>query len=275
MRGPGVDGRPSLQIVGSESAGGVPWHHLRVRPRFHVPGLSPDAPAVILDLEQSHHLARVLRLRPGEAVRVFDGAGREFEGLVERADGRAAVVSALHEVRAAEESPVRLTVIAAVLRGATMDALVYDAVMIGAARVVPVLSERVSVPRRGEALRAAHARWLRVGVAACRQCGRATVPEIVVPGPIDAAVAGETSAVRLWLVEPTIGLDAARRVDEFAAPARAGGAALAIGPEGGWSPAEIDLAAGAGFVPWTLGPLVLRAESVPLAACAALRYAWG
>ncbi len=244
-------------------------------PRFHAPVLATGATTVTLDAEQSHHLVRVLRLRPGDAVRVFDGAGREWEGLIERDDRRAATVGALRETVPRPEAPFRLTVIAAVLRGPAMDALVHDAAMLGATRLVPVLSERVSVARREDALHAARSRWARICVAACRQCGRAVVPLVAPPVPLATALAPDEAAVRLWLAEPGLVADPVRRVDDLGARARAGGAALAIGPEGGWTAAELALAVDRGFAPWSLGPLVLRAETVPLAAMSILRYAWG
>lgn len=244
-------------------------------PRFHAPGLAGSATHVTLDAEQSHHLARVLRLREGDAVRVFDGHGREWEGRVAAMDRRAAAAIAdLRRVEPLAEPAVRLTVLAAVLRGAAMDALVHDVTMLGAARLVPVLSERVSVARRGEGLHAAHARWERIAIATARQCGRASLPAIDAPAPLPAALAAALG-VRLWLAEPTLEGDVVTRVDELAAEARDRGATLAIGPEGGWAPGEVEAARVAGFRPWTLGPLVIRAESVPLAAVSVLRYAWG
>jgi 16S rRNA (uracil1498-N3)-methyltransferase len=140
---------------------------------------------------------------------------------------------------------------------------------------VPALSERVSVTRSEEALRAAHARWQRIAVSTCRQCGRATVPEVAAPCALTDALAGTSAGVKLWLAEPTLGVERAWRVEPFAQQARTHGATLAIGPEGGWTPAELELASRSGFTTWSLGPLVLRAESVPLAALSVLRYAWG
>lgn len=227
-----------------------------------------------LDEEQSHHLAKVLRLARGARVRVFDGCGREWEARVIAADRRAASLEILGEVRPLPEPAVAVTLIAAVLRGKTMDALVHDATMLGVAAIVPVLSERVSVTRREAATGAAHARWRRIAVSTCRQCGRATVPGVLAPEPLDAALAGVSAAVKLWLAEPTLAVEPRRRIDDLAEAARGGGAALAIGPEGGWTAGEVERAAVSGFVPWSLGPLVLRAESVPLAALSVLRYAW-
>lgn len=243
-------------------------------PRFHAPHLAEADPSVTLDAEQSHHLARVLRLSEGDPVRVFDGRGGEWAGTVVTGDRRAATIGHLHPVTPLAEPPVRLTLLAAVLRGGAMDTLVHDATMTGVARLVPVLSARVSVGRRDEALRAAHARWQRVALAATRQCGRAVLPSIADPVPLGEALGREAAGVRLWLAEPTLSAGGLRRVDALAARARAEGAVLAIGPEGGWTEAEVAQARDAGFVPWSLGPLVLRAEHVPLAAMSVLRYAW-
>lgn len=243
-------------------------------PRFHAPQVSETDTRVTLDAEQSHHMTRVLRLREGDTVRVFDGRGREWEGRVTRADRREAEVGALAPVAPLPEPEARITLLCAVLRGAAMDTLVHDATMTGAAAIAPVWSERVSVARREDGLRGARARWQRIAIAAARQCGRATVPEISEPAPLATAIEGARWGVRLWLAEPTLDVGATRRIDGLASSAHERGAVVAIGPEGGWTPAEVEAGKAAGFVPWSLGPLVLRAESVPLAAMSVLRYAW-
>lgn len=243
-------------------------------PRFHVPHIAPRATDVTLDATQSHHLARVLRLRPGDPVRVFDGRGAEWEGHVGAADPRRATILALRAIEPLRAWAVAADVLAAVVRGPAMDALVHDATMMGAARIVPVLSARASVTRQRDATVAAVERWRRIAVSTCRQCGRATVPDVAEAAPLADALAAVDSRVRLLLVEPTLDRPGLRRVDHLGPDARAGGATLAIGPEGGWTPAEVDQAEAAGFTSWSLGTIVLRAESVPLAALSVLRYAW-
>jgi 16S rRNA (uracil1498-N3)-methyltransferase len=233
----------------------------------------PGASSVILDGDETHHLVHVLRVRRGAPARVFDGEGHEWEGHVESLDRRGAVLDGLRPVAALAEPAVAVTVIAGLLRGAAMDTLVRDAVTLGARAIVPAHTEFSSVSRRADALASLVARWRRIAIGACKQCGRAVVPDLVPPEPLAAALR-RPAAVRLILVEPTSGLAALRRIEDLAARARDGGAAIAIGPEGGWGPADLERASQAGFLAWSLGTQVLRAEHVPVAALAIARYAW-
>jgi 16S rRNA (uracil1498-N3)-methyltransferase len=244
-----------------------------VLPRFHAPALLPGASSVTLDAEESHHLVHVIRLRQGARVRTFDGLGHEWEGAVASLDKRGAVIDGLEPVAPLPEPGVAIAVIAGLVRGAAMDILVRDTVMLGACEIVPVHAERSSVSRKPEAQAAALARWRRIAVGACKQCGRATVPAIRAPEAF-TEVAARAAAVKLMLVEPTAPHETLRRLDEFARQAREGGATIAIGPEGGWSPAEFQLASHAGFRFWSLGPSIMRAENVPVAALSIARYAW-
>lgn len=242
-------------------------------PRFYAPDLEGDARTVTLELEETHHLVHVLRLKRNAPVRVFDGEGHEWEGSVASLDKRGAVLENLRPVPASSEPRVAITVVAGILRGQAMDTLVRDATMLGAAAIVPVHTEYSSESRRATALEAHLARWRRIVVGACKQCGRAVVPTLARPVAVTDALTRATG-IKLILVEPTAVSAATQRLEDLGSPARREGATIAIGPEGGWAAAELALAAQLGFHPWTLGTQVLRAESVPLAALSIARYAW-
>jgi len=152
-----------------------------------------------------------------------------------------------------------------------MDELVRDATMLGVRAIVPMYTEHCSVPRRKDAAPAG--RWRRIAVTSAKQCGRAVVPRIDAPLPFEAAL-DLPGAVKLFLAEPAAAAGASRRVDDLAEIARAGGAVIAAGPEGGWSAAEVRSAGAAGYRLWSLGTQILRAEAVPLAALSVARYAW-
>ena len=244
-----------------------------VLPRFHAPDLQPGSTAVTLETEETHHLVHVLRLKRGAVARVFDGEGHEWEGSVASLDKRGAVIDELRPVPALAEARVAITLVAGILRGAAMDVLVRDAAMLGAVSIVPVHTDYSSESRRAPAQAAHLARWRRIVIGACKQCGRAVVPSLGGPESFADALKRPTG-VKLILVEPTITMEATQRLEDLGMRARSEGATLAIGPEGGWSPAELDMAARGGFHPWSLGSQVLRAESVPVAALSIARYAW-
>jgi 16S rRNA (uracil1498-N3)-methyltransferase len=236
-------------------------------PRFFAPTLTISAPTVTLPAGESQHLARVLRLAPDAPVEVFDGRGALHAGRVLETSARAAVVALGEALAAAPEPPAPIVVVQALLKGDAMDAVVRDATVLGASEIRPVTSARTNVPAR--AATAAEDRWLRVAVAAAKQCGRAVLPVIAPVGTLAAVPPAVTPASRLWLSEPAIGASSTGEVPPPLAPLW-----LAVGPEGGWTEEEVRAAVAAGWSPWTIAPVTLRAEHVTLAALAIVRHAW-
>lgn len=237
-------------------------------PRFFAPELTSDARQVTLPPGESLHLARVLRLHEGDPVELFDGRGTLRAGTVRRASPQGAVVDPGDVLPAAPEPPAAIVVAQALLKGDAMDAVVRDATVLGASEIWPMTTSRTNVPAK--AAQAAHERWERVAVAAAKQCGRAVLPRIAKVRPVGEVVTltAETSQ-GLWLTEPTASTGTSTAL---AAPAR--DVCLAIGPEGGWTPEEVAAANAAGWHPWTLAPVTLRAEQMTLAALSVIRYVW-
>jgi 16S rRNA (uracil1498-N3)-methyltransferase len=250
----------------------MPKSPVATLPRFLAPDLDPSRPTVRLPADEARHLARVLRLGPGAAVRVFDGRGTEFAATVASTHGDVAELQLVEAIAAAIESPVPLTLVQAVLKGEAMDAVIRDATMMGVASIRPVLTSHVVV-KPSLALRPEQAaRWRRVAVASAKQCRRATVPEIVPPAPLADALAVRPPR-QFLCVEPSA---PARPVPLPAALAgvRPSAAALLVGPEGGWAVEEIAACLDAGAEAVTLGGLTLRADAVALAALAVIRCLW-
>jgi 16S rRNA (uracil1498-N3)-methyltransferase len=245
-------------------------------PRFHVPALAPGDAVATLPPEEARHLVRVLRLRPGDAVRVFNGRGHEFLARVDESGRRGTTVRLIEAVEPAAESQVALTVAQSVLTGDKMDRLIRDLTMLGVAAIQPICSSRSEVS--ASAIDRSHRveRWRRIAVASAKQCGRAVVPAIATPLGLQDWVARDTSGVRLILVEPAGDVPVRGSSAESAGPdGPEGGIALLVGPEGGWTADEASLAVRAGFVPWTLGSRTLRADAAPVVAVSILQYRWG
>ena len=237
--------------------------------RFFAPDLTPDSAEVTLPAGESAHLARVLRLREGDDVEVFDGRGVLRHGTVTRAAPAGSLVAVGAACEAAPEPPAPLVVVQGLLKGDAMDAVVRDATVLGATALWTITTSRTNVPAR--AAQAAHARWERVAIAAAKQCGRAVLPDIAPVRAIQDVLndARRDTPVRVWLTEPAAA--AGERVD---VPMPPRGMCLAIGPEGGWTAEERQAALAAGWQPWTLAPVTLRAEHMTLAALSVVRYAW-
>lgn len=244
-----------------------------VLPRFYAPDLDERLEHVALPRDEGRHLTRVLRLGRGDEVAVFDGRGAEMRARVEVVGRDEVSVRLLDRLPVADAPLVPVTVVQAVLKGTSMDAAVRDATMMGAAAIEPVLTEhtdvKVAVARRPETVD----RWRRVALAAVKQCRRATLPRIQPPLTFDEWLGASTRQRTLVFVEPSA-RHPARPLSALLASPIPASATVLLGPEGGWSEAELDAAIGAGCVPVVLGPLTLRAESMPVAALAALIAIW-
>jgi 16S rRNA (uracil1498-N3)-methyltransferase len=237
--------------------------------RFYAPGIHGDQPHA-LPADEAEHLFRVLRLGPGAVVAVFDGEGREFQATVELATRKGVVVRPTASLEPAPEPSVRLVLAVAVTRADRMDSAIRDAAMLGVAVVQPVISARAETTAAALMRGSRVERWRRIAVSSVKQCGRAVVPEVREPLALDDYLQRERADMRLLLVEPRAGK--ASSLVGISAPENA---ALLIGPEGGWTPEEIELAQRAGFHAITLGQRTLRADAMPIAAVAVLQFAWG
>lgn len=230
----------------------------------------PLAPGMELALPEdaAAHLVRVLRLREGDGCVLFNGDGHDHPATIVAVGKRGARVRIDGRVAVGNESPLRITLVQGLARGEKMDLILQKATELGVAAFVPVASERSEVRLDADRVDKRLAHWRSVVRAACEQSGRARVPEIAAPQPLDAGLAGLPAGAR-FLLDPA----AARAIG---ASAVAGGACvLAIGPEGGWSPRDRGQLGDAGFAGLRLGPRVLRTETAGLAAIAALQALHG
>jgi 16S rRNA (uracil1498-N3)-methyltransferase len=246
-----------------------------VHARFHVPGLTPASGRVELPADEAGHLSRVLRLRVGAEVRVFDGQGHEYLGQVARIDGPRVVVALGAAVAAAPEPSVSLTLIQAVPKGDGMDQIVRDVVMMGVAAVVPLVSDRAEVTVERVQASGRVARWQRIAVSSVKQCGRAVVPIVHAPRTLAACLDEFTAERRYLLAEPGLSAAAHTGVRDLEAAPPPRSALLIVGPEGGWTEAEAALSERAGCVPLTLGGRTLRANAAALVGITALQVVWG
>jgi 16S rRNA (uracil1498-N3)-methyltransferase len=221
----------------------------------------------------------VLRLGPGDALTLFDGAGGEYACRIDsRGRGGDALIAEVLSWRGVErESPLDLTLVQALQAGEKMDLTVQKAVELGATRIVPVATRRGVVRLAGERARKRVAHWRAVAASACEQCGRNRVPEIAdlvdLPRWLSQPRAG-AKPLRLMLdPEASLALDALSW--PRSRPEAAASIELLIGAEGGLAPEEAKLSLAAGFVAIRLGPRVLRTETAGLAALAAIQCLWG
>lgn len=237
--------------------------------RFFFPSALPAGGCVALPEALAHHAVRVLRLRDGDAVVLFDGSGAEWPARL-AVRGRECSAE-LEDCRFVErESPLQVVLVQALAAGDKMDWVVQKAVELGVHAVQPLSAARSVLRLAGERAERRVAHWQQVAVAACEQCGRNRVPSVRGLSSLADYLAASATERRVVLAPGgAVGLAAL-------APPRSGEALhLLVGPEGGWSEDELALCTRAGVTALALGPRVLRTETAGLAALAALQARWG
>jgi 16S rRNA (uracil1498-N3)-methyltransferase len=237
------------------------------RPRFFVDVPLAAGESIRLPADVAHHAARVLRLRDGAPIVLFNGGGGEYAASL-RVTGAAALaqVEAFDPIE--RESPLHLTLVQGLVAADKLDWIVEKAVELGVERVLVVPMQRCVV--RLDAARAARRvrHWTDVARAACCQCGRNRVPSVEFFGSFGAVLAAMPAEAPRLLLLPTAGRDLCSAV-------QGDRAVLMVGPEGGFDEAEIAQAGRTGFVAARLGPRVLRTETAGLAAIASLQATSG
>ena len=223
------------------------------------------APGETISLQgkPAHYLGRVLRIATGQTVVLFNGDGRDYVCEVISAGRNALDLDVMTRLPARPESPLHITVVQAVSRGERMDQTLQKCTELGAMAFQPVWSERVEVRLKGDKLEKRQRHWQGVVISACEQSGRATVPEV-----------RPTMALSEWVLKPAAGarLVLAPGAEQgLAAAAVERAVALLVGPEGGFSDAELGLVSSSGVQAVGLGPRILRTETAAPAAVAVLQ----
>jgi 16S rRNA (uracil1498-N3)-methyltransferase len=248
----------------------LPVSSLPSIPRFYCPGdLSQGATRDLPDAA-AHHAARVLRLKQGDPVIVFNGEGGESNAQV-HAITRQRVSLRIGQWQAREaEAPVAVTLVQGLSARERMEFTIQKAIELGAAQIFPVETRRSVMRLAHERAERRVEHWQNLVISACEQCGRNRVPAV---HPV--------SSLPDWLGahppeegEPRLILAAAARTSlrDLPAPQRL---VLVAGPEGGFAPEEMEMTAACGFTAIRLGPRVLRTETAALAALAAIHALWG
>jgi 16S rRNA (uracil1498-N3)-methyltransferase len=246
-----------------------------VHARFHAPDAHAPGDLIALPDEEGEHLTRVLRLKTGDMLRVFNGQGGEFDAIVDETSRRGVRVRVVAVAQAAPEPRVAITLAQAVLKGDKMDAVVRDTTMLGVAEIQPVVTARTEVTRAALARGNRKERWERIAISAAKQCGRATVPRVFEPINFDELVEAlgrmRLPLPGLMLVEPGAATDTTPASELDLSPQR--GATVLIGPEGGWTPGEVERGASVCRL-ITVGGRTLRADAMCVVALSAFFTMW-
>jgi 16S rRNA (uracil1498-N3)-methyltransferase len=251
-----------------------------------------DAPVtagkrVVVAGSAANHIARVLRLRSGDSLTVFDGSGGEFGARIEEFRKETVVVAVEEHRPLDRESPLPLTLVQGISRGERMDWIIQKATELGASRIVPVFTKRSVVRLDEKQAERKLQHWRAITVSACEQCGRNRIPDLAMPvdffdmlagdpsgrpdaaGRKDSAGRTDSAGSTRLLLSPTGDL----RIDDLQDVGK--GITVLIGPEGGLEDVEQEAAVTAGFKAVRLGPRVLRTETAAIAALTIIQRYFG
>ena len=235
--------------------------------RFHVPAAAPGA-RVHLPEHAAHHAREVLRLRSGDAVRIFDGAGHEWAAVLDAVTRREVTAHLGEAVSPRAESTLRLVLALSPLKGDRMELVVQKTTELGVSEIWPVVTARTDAAARPALQGSRQERWDKVASGAAEQCGRAVVPSIAATSTLEKLVHAPFDGTRAVLLErgtppPLTSLP------------RPEALLLLIGPAGGFEDWEAQHLEEAAFVGTGLGPRILRAETAAVAVVALAQGLWG
>lgn len=238
-------------------------------PRIYIPSPLTENSPVTLPEAALHHTVRVLRLKPGAALVLFDGKGGEYQATLKHTDRHTATALVGTRLSRNTESPLAVTLAQSISKGEHMDYTLQKAVELGVTRIVPLLAQRSVVNLDAGRLNSRMQHWHNVIISACEQSGRNHLPALHPPRALTDWLASGLGPGLPLVLYPL----ASQGITQLLSPQTQ--VTLLIGPEGGLTPAEIASAEQAGFIGIRLGPRVLRTETAGMAALSALQMLWG
>jgi 16S rRNA (uracil1498-N3)-methyltransferase len=235
---------------------------------YHPETLCPGN-EISLEPQASTHISRVLRLKEGTDLILFNGDGNEYPGTITSIHRNQVAVRIEGQVNTNRESPLNITLAQGISKGERMDYAIQKAVELGVTRIIPVFTERSVVKLDEERLNKKYKHWQGVIISACEQCGRNRIPELMTPGSL-ASYLDQQDLNNTCLV-----LDPEANITINSLDTGTNAVTILIGPEGGFTENEIRLAKNKGFTGIHLGPRILRTETAAVAAIASIQTLWG
>lgn len=243
--------------------------------RFYLPQFKEPA----LSAEESHHALKVLRLRAGNIILCFDGYGKEAKSVIESIQ-KNRVYLRLLEISETPKPSTSLTLIQAVTKVKSMEWIIQKATELGVERICPLLTEHSTVELSHEKAGSRQIKWQQIAIEACKQCGQNWIPHVDLPMPLSDFLKSSYAELKTKSLKLIADLHASASLSDLLAPLRdsknpshpSQSIAYAIGPEGDFTPNEIEQFKAAGFLPASLGPIVLRSETAAIYLTSVLTY---
>lgn len=237
-------------------------------PRIYHPDTIQDVGLLTLSEDASGHVGRVLRMKPGQEVLLFDGSGAEFPAVISEVTKKSVQVTISERIERNSESPLDIHLGQVVSRGDKMEFTIQKSVELGVNTITPLISERCGVKLDAKRFEKKLQQWQKIAIAACEQCGRNIVPQIRPIMKLEEWCGEQDDALKL-------NLHPRAKYSINTLPQPINKVRLLIGPEGGLSAEEIAMTEEYQFEETLLGPRVLRTETAALTAITALQVRFG
>lgn len=233
---------------------------------MYVQGPLKSGVAVQLDRDASHYVHRVLRLKIGDPVVIFNGLGGEHEARIDAMKKDQVTLLVGRYVAIDNESPLTLHLGLGLIRGDRMDFAIQKSVELGVNAITPLLTERTNIKIDPERLKKRIQHWRAIAINACEQSGRCVVPDIHAPVPLMTFI--EDQPLPGYIANPST----QQSLPELCVTNKA---TVLVGPEGGFSPVEIQQLHRLHWCSFSMGKRILRAETAAMISVACMQWHWG
>ncbi len=238
-------------------------------PRLYVPKAVAIGEIITVTGQTAHHVMQVLRLRPGAAIRLFNGQGPEWDAVLLESKRSEIYLEVGAPVEAVDASSLSITLAQGIARNDRMDFILQKAVELGVRHIQPLWMQRCQARVSGERLEKRMAHWQGIIISACEQCGRSTLAELYKPVDYANWIGKQNPSTLGLMLQP----DSTQTLNDLHPPE--GDIIVLVGPEGGLTPEEQRSATMSGYTGIRLGQRVLRTETAALAALASMHTLWG
>ncbi|UZE95432.1 16S rRNA (uracil(1498)-N(3))-methyltransferase [Alkalimarinus alittae] len=237
-------------------------------PRIYTATELTEGTTIELDSAAANHVGKVLRMKPDQSLILFNGSGNDYTASISDVTKKHVTVVIDSTIKVASESPLETHIGQVMSRGDRMDYMIQKSTELGATEITPLTSERCEVKLKGDREEKRVKQWQQIAISAAEQCGRSKIPIINPVTSLDEWVSSKP--------DDTLGLvlhhRTTQQITDIKQPEKV---CLLIGPEGGLSKSEIDMAINQQFVATTFGPRVFRTETAPVAALSIIQWLWG
>ncbi len=244
---------------------------IRMMQKFLIPQIDDLPFKTTIQGQDARHIFKVLRLKPGTSVTITNGKGKDYTAVILSVSTSTIEIEVIRELASHYESPAAITLCSGMLKDKKMDMVIKHVTQLGIGRWIPFYSERCVPVPDDKRLENRHKRWISIAKESLKQCRRSCLVDILKPVSFqDLLVSTQDCDLKIAFWEKAaLPLSALKRPEQLSS------IAVLIGPEGGFSENEIQLAEEKGFLSCSLGPRILRAETASISSCTLIQHLFG